>query len=110
MISREEPDPVQPALRRAEAEVARHLEEACEDIGQRDLGEESLDGRLRLENELPAAARAVDETVRLRRQLGERPTANPQAHASPESPASTAGASAPTHPTDEAPACRLRDF
>jgi hypothetical protein len=71
-----------PALRRAEAEVARHLEEACDDAGRKDLGQESLDELLRLENELLAAARAVDETVRLRRQLGERPASESQPPAS----------------------------
>jgi hypothetical protein len=71
-----------PALRRAEAEVARHLEEACDDDGRKDLGQESLEELLRLENELLAAARAVDKTVRLRRQLGERPASESQPPAS----------------------------
>jgi hypothetical protein len=103
MSTHHDPDPVQPALRRAEAKVARHLDEACDEIGQKDLSQESLDELLRLEDELLAAARAVDETVRLRRQLGERPTTRP------ESRASTVAAT-PTHATDEAPTCRLRDF
>jgi hypothetical protein len=97
MSSRHEADPVEPALRRAEAEVARHLEEACDDIGQKDLSQESLDELLRLEDELLAAARAVDETVRLRRQLGERSTPEPGSRGSPLA-------------AGEAPGCRLREF
>jgi hypothetical protein len=101
MSSRHEPDPVQPALRRAEAEVARHLQEACEGIDRKDLSQESMDELLRLEDELLAAARAVDETVRLRRQLGERPATGEEAR--------TPGA-AGAQPPEERPGCRLRDF
>src|SRR5918992_1680181 len=103
MSTRHDPDPVQPALRRAEAKVARHLEEACDEIGQKDLSQESLDELLRLEDELLAAARAVDETVRLRRQLGERPATGPG------TPGSSVAGTA-LQPADEAPVCRLRDF
>ena len=103
MSLRDDADPVQPALRRAEAELARHLEEACDDIGQKDLSQESLDELLRLEDELLAAARAVDETVRLRRQIDDRTTS------SPDPRASTIGVAA-THPAGEAPTCRLREF
>jgi hypothetical protein len=102
MSTRPDPDPIKPALRRAEAELARHLEEACEDIDQKDLSQESMDELLRLEDELLAAARAVEDTVRLRRRLGERPETDP---ASRES----AGV-APAPATEEAPGCRLRDF
>jgi hypothetical protein len=103
MSMRHEPDPLQPAIRRAEAEVARHLEEACEEVGRRDLSQESLDELLRLEDELIAAARAVDETVRLRRQLGERTTTAPDSRTSTIAPAAT-------RPAGEAPTCRLREF
>lgn len=99
---RQDPDAVHPALRRAEAEVARHLEEACEEVEQKDLSQESLDELLRLENELLAAARAVDETVKLRRQLGERPTADAEPRESP--------APSPAEPPADAPVCRLREF
>lgn len=92
-----EPESVHPALRRAEAEVARHLEEACDDVGRKDLGQESLEELLRLENELLAAARAVDETVRLRRQLGERPASE-----SPPPASSVQG--------EGERVCRLREF
>jgi len=105
MSGRDEPHPLEPALRRAEAEVARHLEEACDDIAQKDLSQESLDELLRLENELLAAARAVDETVRLRRKLGQQPTT---AREPREATGAVAAASPP--PTEEAPGCRLRDF
>jgi hypothetical protein len=103
MNFRNEHDAVRPALRRAEAEVARRLEEACDEIDQKDLSQESLDELLRLEDELLAAARAVDETVRLRRQLGERPTTGA------ESRAPTASIGAP-QPAEEAPGSRLREF
>src|SRR5918992_2750331 len=98
----QEPDSVQPALRRAEAEVARHLEEACDEIDQKDLSKESLDELLRLEDELLAAARAVDETVRLRRQLGESATSGPESRAST--------AASPAQPAEASPTCRLREF
>jgi hypothetical protein len=99
-----EPDPVDPALRRAEAEAARRLEEACEEVDQKDLSQESLDELMRLEDELLAAARAVDETVRLRRQAGEQPSTGGQAREGAVSPR------APAQPADEPPGCRLRDF
>lgn len=102
MTSHREPDPVQPALRRAEAEVARRLEEACEEVDRKDLSQESLDELLRLEDELLAAARAVEETVKLRRQLGERPTAASHSRESPSNP--------PTQPPADGPVCRLREF
>jgi len=103
MSSREEPESVQPALRRAEAEIARHLEEACEEIGHKDLSQESLDELLRLEDELLAAARAVDETVRLRRQLGDRAAPGSDPRESTPPPAAT-------QPAEEPPTCRLREF
>ena len=101
MDPRDESRSVHPALRRAEAEVARHLEEACDDAGRKDLGEESLEELMRLENELLAAARAVDETVRLRRQLGERPT-------SESPPPATSGEG--EGEGEQKRVCRLREF
>jgi hypothetical protein len=101
MSNRPGADPIHPALRNAEAEAARHLEEACDDI-QKDLSQESLDELLRLEEELLAAARAVDETVRLRRQLGERPATAASAQPTPSTQV--------TQPTQDVPVCRLRDF
>jgi len=103
MSIRDESDPIQPALRRAEAKMARHLDEACEEIGQKDLSQESLDELLRLEDELLAAARAVDETVRLRRQLGERSTLVPE-------PRAPTPADVPASPAGDPPTCRLREF
>jgi hypothetical protein len=76
-------DNIQPALRRAEAELARHLGEACEDH-DRDISEESTDELLRLEEELLAAARAVDKAVKLRRQLGEEKEAVEKETGAPE--------------------------
>jgi hypothetical protein len=68
------PDPLQPALRKAEAELAKHLDQACE--GQADdVTHGSVDELLQLEDDLLAAARAADEAVRLRRRLEERAAA-----------------------------------
>jgi hypothetical protein len=64
-------DPLKPALKKAEAELARHLDEACE-AEVDDVSRGSVDELLRLEEELLAAARAADEAVRLRRRLQER--------------------------------------
>jgi hypothetical protein len=68
-----EPESVEPALRRAEADLARRLEEACEDIDRKDFSKESVHELLRLEEELFAAAHVAERAIRLRRQLGERP-------------------------------------
>ena len=85
---------VRPALRKAEAELARHLEEACEDIDRDNIGDESTDELVRLEEELLAAARAVDQAVRLRRKLGDaketRSTESRVPAAQPPSPAGSA--------------------
>jgi hypothetical protein len=58
------------ALEKAQAELAKHLDEACETHPD-DVTHGSVDELLRLEEELLAAARAADEAVRLRRRLGE---------------------------------------
>jgi hypothetical protein len=83
-----EPESVEPALRRAEADLARRLEEACEDIDRKDLSKESVHELLRLEEELFAAARVALEAVRLRRQLGERPATAGGSDTSDPTPAS----------------------
>lgn len=64
-------DSLQPALQRAQAELAKHLDQACE-VGDGDIARGSVDELLQLEEELLAAARAADEAVRLRKRLGER--------------------------------------
>jgi hypothetical protein len=87
-------DDVRPALRRVEAKLARHLEEACEDHDRENIGEESTDELLRLEDELLAAARAVDEAVRLRRKLGDATEPVVQEPAPPAPPAAPAPADA----------------
>jgi hypothetical protein len=61
---------VRPALRKAEAELAHHLQEACDDP-ESGIDERSTDELLRLEEELLAAARAADKTIRLRQRLTE---------------------------------------
>ncbi len=98
MTTSDQPDHVRPALQRAEAELARHLEEACEDHDRENIGEESTDELLRLEEELLAAARAVDKAVRLRRKLDEG-----HADADKEPPPDQA----PPPPT---PGARVREF
>jgi hypothetical protein len=85
-------DHVRPALRQAEAKLARHLEEACEDHDRENIAYESTDELLRLEEELLAAARAVDEAVRLRRKLGADKKATGKEAGTPEAaPADTSG-------------------
>jgi hypothetical protein len=96
-----DPESVEPALRRAEADLARRLAEACEDIDRKNLGEESMDELLRLEEDLLAAARAAEEAVRLRRQLGERSAAPRSSEASTEP--------APA-PDEEMTVYRVREF
>jgi hypothetical protein len=93
MTPREERDPVEPALLRAEAELAHHLDEACEEIDQKDLSQESMDELLHLEDELLSAARALREAVRLRRQLGDQPKGGAESQGSADaSPAAPEGA------------------
>jgi hypothetical protein len=98
-----DPEDVEPALRRVEADLARRLEEACDDIDRRELGQESMDELLRLEEDLLAAARAAEEAVRLRRQLADRPST------SRGSDASTAPAPEPP-PSEATTVYRVREF
>jgi hypothetical protein len=94
---------VQPALRKAEAELAHHLQEACED--PENIDERSTDELLRLEEELLAAARAADKTIRLRQQLDDGGgQAAPRGSAQKET--ETPPASAPGEPG----ATRVREF
>jgi hypothetical protein len=81
----EDPDHVRPALRRAEVEIAHHLDEACEERDV-DISEESTDELLRLEEELLAAARAVEQAVQLRKQLGDAKEGAGKQVAAPEPP------------------------
>jgi hypothetical protein len=91
MSTPENSDSVQPALRRAEAKLARHLEEACDDHDRENISQESTDELLQLEEELLAAARAVDEAVKLRRKLTDQKGAAEQQTGAPEpTPADTA--------------------
>jgi hypothetical protein len=79
-------DSLEPALKRAEAELAKRLDEACPEEGN-DVSQGSVDELLRLEEELLAAARAADEAVRLRRRLEARSSADGGAAASgPDEP------------------------
>jgi hypothetical protein len=91
-------DHVRPVLRQVEADLARHLEEACEDHDRENIADESTDELLRLEEELLAAARAVDQAVRLRRKLGD-----DKRDAGKE-------AGAPEPAAADAPGIRLREF
>jgi hypothetical protein len=92
-----------PALRKAEAELAHHLEEACDD--PESIDERSTDELLRLEEELLAAARAADKTIRLRQQLGEGGGQAAPRGSGPKE-AETPTASAPA----ESGAARVREF
>lgn len=77
-----QPDPLQPALNKVQAELAKHLDIACE-VQPEDISHGSVDELLHLEEELLAAARAADEAVRLRQRLGERASADkgaPRSH------------------------------
>jgi hypothetical protein len=84
-------DPLEPALEKAQAELAKHLDEACETHPD-DLSQGSVDELLHLEEELLAAARAADEAVRLRRRLDERAFAAGDAPESRGQPAPTVAA------------------
>jgi hypothetical protein len=94
-------DPLKPALKKAEAELARHLDEACETHPD-DVAQGSVDELLRLEDELLAAARAADEADRLRRRLSERGSAERDAQG-------TQPIEAPAPPPAEAGG-RVREF
>jgi len=96
-----QPDQLQPALQKAQAELAKHLDEACE-AQPEDITHGSVDELLHLEEELLAAARAADEAVRLRRRLGERESADTDPGSAPQ-------AKAPTPPPAEAGG-RVREF
>jgi hypothetical protein len=77
------PDSLEPALKKAEAELAKRLDEACDEQTD-DVSDASVDKLLRLEEELLAAARAADETVRLRRRLEQRDSADEGAASRPD--------------------------
>jgi hypothetical protein len=91
---------IAPALEKAQAELARHLDEACE-TNPEDVTHGSVDELLRLEEELLAAAKAADEAVRLRRRLERGATSDRSDGTSP--------GAAGTPPPREA-AGRVREF
>jgi hypothetical protein len=103
MTTPHDPESVEPALRRAEADLARRLEEACEDIERKDLSQESMHELLRLEEDLLSAARAAHEAVRQRRQLGDRPARPHGSDASTPPPPEPA-------PDQDATGYRIREF
>jgi hypothetical protein len=102
MTTPPDPDSVEPALRRAEVDLAHHLDEACEEA-EKDFSQESLDELLRLEDELLAAADAARKAVRLRQNLGERPSKDVERAASASAAQSETSA-------EEPPPCRVREF
>jgi hypothetical protein len=67
-ISSQGPDPLQPVLRDAEAELRRRLREACEAEAKGVANESAAEIR-RLEDALLAAAVAAEHTLTLRRRL-----------------------------------------
>ena len=104
MKAPQDPEFVEPALRRAEVDLAHHLDEACEEA-EKDFSQESLDELLRLEDELLAAADAARKAVRLRQNLGERPSKDKDVERAPSPSAAQTQSSA-----DEPPPCRVREF
>lgn len=98
----DEDDQIKPALEKVQAELAKHLDEACE-TDPDDVAHGSVDELLRLEEELLAAARAADEAVRLRRRLAE--------HRAADSARSDATATAPSvAPPPNESGGRVREF
>jgi hypothetical protein len=95
---------VRPALRKAEAELAHHLQEACEDP-ESSIDERSTDELLQLEEELLNAARAADKTIRLRQQLGQG-----GGEAAPRPSAPKEGELAPARAPAGAAGTRVREF
>ena len=92
-------DQLKPALEKAKAELAKHLDEACE-TDPDDVTRGSVDELMRLEEELLAAARAADEAVKLRRRIKERDDAD-------ETSDSSSAATASPRPS---PGGRVREF
>jgi hypothetical protein len=112
-----QPDPLQPALERAQAELAKHLDEACETPTE-SVSQSSPEELLRLEEELLAAARAADEAARIRRRLEQRNSGERAVSGGAGTGRSTAdsttrvaagSASAPS-PAPEEPGGRVREF
>jgi hypothetical protein len=98
---RDDDDQIKPALEKAQAELAKHLDEACE-TDPDDVTYGSVDELLRLEEGLLAAARAADEAVRLRRRLEVRGTL-------PDRSDATADAASVAPPSGESGG-RVREF
>ena len=97
-----EDDQIKPALEKAQAELAKHLDEACE-TDPDDVAHGSVDELLRLEEELLAAARAADEAVRLRRRLAQ------QRDPGPDRPEATMATPSDAAPPSESGG-RVREF
>jgi hypothetical protein len=113
MTTPETPDSVRPALREAEAKLAQHLEEACEEYDRENIADESTDELLRLEEELLGAARAVDDAVRLRRRLGDEKGTAEQGTAERETAEKGAAemeTAGPEPAPADAQAARVREF
>ncbi len=103
------PDPLQPALEKAQAELAKHLDEACESQAD-EISQRSVDELLNLEEELLAAARAADDAVRLRRRLEQRSgTSSGSAASAAAAPPPPLPKDSPTPPPAEAGG-RVREF
>ena len=63
---REHAEAIKPVLEKAQSELAEHLREACE-VESKDLSQESSEELLRLEDELLAAVKSVEQTLTIRR-------------------------------------------
>ena len=96
-------DRIRPVLKQAEDSLEHHLEEACE-VKEDGVQGESTEELLRLEDELLAAARAVERTVTIRKVL--------EASACPdeETGAAAAAAGAGAGAEKEEASCLVREF
>ena len=76
MTTPHEPERLEPLLRQVEAELANHLQEACESESS-DLREESTGELFKLEETLFAAARAAEQALQIRRRMRQTPDGAP---------------------------------
>ena len=71
------PDPLEPVLEDAEAELSKRLREACE-AEERGISTESTEEIRRLEDALLSAAVAAKQTIAVRRHMAKRESAEPE--------------------------------
>lgn len=107
--SPQHPDPLQPVLRDAEAELTRRLHEACE-AESRGVTNESAARIRQLEDALLAAAAAAEHTLSLRRRIDQRQSTTGTIESPPVGTAAAGGqADGPSAPTSF-PTGTVREF